>query len=309
MGFEVVIPPILVLFLLIVTGFVVGKTHLLSDKASGDLTQILLKVAVPFNIINSMSREFETELLIDAAICFGASLVIFLLALLLGRVLAKVFSVDKKHRGSWEVAMAFSNTGFMGFPVAEALYGSRGVFLTAMMVMAFNILMYTVGAKVTLRDSEGTLKLSIPKLIITPINIATVIGLVLFIGQIKLPGFVQTVAADFGALVTPVSMFAIGLNIEKRNIRDAFLDKDCYSAALLRLVLVPLLILVCTKFIPFKEASIVPGVLTLIMAMPSPSATFMLAEQYHADTIFASRVIFITTLLSLITVPLLMLLV
>jgi len=306
MSFLSVAEPIAILFVMIVVGFIVGKTHILSEKASGDLTKVLMNVAVPASVISSMNREFDQNLLNDGLTCFVVGFIFFAAVPFLCLLLAKLFKVNKKHIGSWAVAAAYSNTGFMGYPIAMALFGADGVFLTSMIVMSFNILVYTLGAKVTLRDSTNAKKLPMGKLLITPINISIVIGLIIFIAQIPLPEFVSTITDDFGALLTPIAMFTIGLNIEKGKLKDAFTDKDCYTAGLLRLVVFPIIMLLIMKLLPAREGSIVAGVCVLILSMPSPSATFMIAEQYSCDTAFASRVVFVTTLASLVTIPIVM---
>jgi len=303
MEYRVVIQNIFVLFALIGVGFLAGKKRVVSPDASKDLTNLLMKITLPATIFASLIRPYDSGLLKDSVICFVFGIVFFLFSMALAFFLAKRMHVQSGKRGVWILAATFSNTGFVGFPVANAVFGAEGLFLASMINLAFNILVFSVGVKIACMDSEESGVISLKKILVGNVNIAIVLGLFFFITQISVPDPVMTLVNYFGGVTTPLSMFIIGLTMSRGRLKDLFTDMDAFVVSLIRLVAMPILAFVLLKLLPFEAGSMIPGLAVLIIAMPAPSVCMILAEQYGGNTDFAGKAIFISSLLCMITIP------
>ncbi len=324
MSFEIIFTQILVMFLMVIVGFIMGRRGVFSERISHDISVILLEVATPALIINSMIREFDLDLIRDALLCFAIGMVYFLLMMALNLGLFRVLRVRKNHRGLWVLAASFTNPGFMGFPLVLAILGGEGLFLASFINMAFNIVIYTLGERLVLADSDGSHeKPPLIRTLLSPINIATLIGLVIFFGQVPLSGFVAnapgwlvsfwgvitTVLKNLGNLVTPLAMFLVGLAISRSSLRRTVTDRDAITAVIIDMVVGPLLLLGVLHFIPFREGSLVVQVSMLIMLMSVATSVQMMADRYDGDSEFAGHAIFLSNVLCLVSVPLIMMLV
>lgn len=310
MSYFTVLTQVAILFGMTVVGFVVGKVGMFSQKVTKDLSSLLLYVATPALILNSMFREYDGTLIIDALIILGISLAVFGIAMFVNKFLVKVFRVGKGRRGLWITATSFTNPGFMGFPMALAVFGSDGLFLAAFVNLAQNIFLYSWGIREVQKDSsEVAVREPLWRVLISPINVSLVIGLLIFFVQVPIPAPVETIVSSIAGLVTPISMMLVGITISGHAIKNVFTDKDAFSSALVHLILIPLALVFALKVIPFRDGSLVPGVCVLMMAMPVPAMTQALATNYHSDEEFASHVVFLADLLCLATCPVIMMLV
>ena len=308
MDYGVVATNLLILFAMIGVGFIAGRAGVIDKQGSGTLTNLLMKITLPATIIASMIREFDSDLIWDAAMITIFGFAFFLLAAAIAWFLRKPFRVAEGNQGIWMTNVTFSNTGFMGFPVAIALFGEEGLFLAVMMNISFNVLMYSMGVKMVCMDSEQNGSIHWRNIIVSNINIALVIGLILFLGQIPVPTPVVTILEYLGDMTTPISMLLIGLSLSRGKVRDLFRGKDAFTAVLLRLFGMPLLAWVILSLLPFPSESLVPSVALIIVAMPAPSAGLILTEQYQGNTELASKIIFLSSLLSLISIPVMLML-
>lgn len=306
MSFITVFSHVFVLFVIMITGFVAGKAKFFSSAASKDFSALLLKIATPALIISSMLREFDGELLTDALLCLLIGLSTFGGGMLINYAIARPLRIKQSHRGIWSVATSFTNTGFMGFPMALAVFGEKGLFLAAFINLAQTILIFSCGVRLTISDSDRENKESPLKTMLSPVNISLIIGLVLFLTQADVPTAAEDAVRTVAAIVTPVSMIIVGLDISKYRLSEVIKDRDACISAIINTVFIPLMLLGIFRLIPFREGSIVPGVSVLIMTMPAPSVSQAIAEQYGGDSAFTSHTIFLTSLLCLVTCPAIM---
>ena len=302
----IVITNLGIIFAMILVGFVSGRFRLFSDRAQADFTTFVLKVSLPCTIISSMVREFDSTLLIDSVIIFFIGMIFFGGGMIIMTKVAPLMHVRPGRQKVWGVLCAISNTGFMGFPLVKAVYGDSGLFLAAMMNTGFNIVVWSIGVKLIAseNDSEGTTNWR--KILMTNMNYAVVLGLILFIGQIQIPDTIMTIVNYFGNITTPMSMFLIGLGLAQGKVTDAFRDKDVLSSTFMRLIVVPLVSLVILKLLPLDELT--TNVACIVIAMPCASASMMISQDHGGDTIMAARTIFLTSLLCIVTIPLIMML-
>ena len=188
------------LFLLIGVGFFVVRSGLLPAEASKPMSTLLMKVTVPATIIHSMIRPFDPGFLRLGGCIFLIGAVIYPLFAGLSLALARLFQVPEGRRGMWCCCATFGNNGFMGFPVALALFGEEGLTLTVILSIPFNLLMYSVGAKMVCMDLPRAAPATPSpggRAVFSVINLSMAIGLLLYFTQLPLP---QALSAPLGYL-------------------------------------------------------------------------------------------------------------
>ena len=192
----------------------------------------------------------------------------------------------------------FSNCGFMSLPLQQALLGDDGVFYGAVFVAVFNLFVWSYG----LVMMSGDIKQVSPKKIITnPGIIGVIIGMIIFFGQISIPEVISKPIGYFAALNTPVPMVIIGYHLSKVNILSALKDAKMYVAILIRLVLAPVITLLIMWV--FKVDTTILVACIIAEAAPTAAITTMFSDKYERATGLSVDLVSISTLLSLITLP------
>ena len=298
------------LFLLIGVGFFVVRSGLLPAEASKPMSTLLMKVTVPATIIHSMIRPFNPGFLRLGGCIFLIGAVIYPLFAGLSLALARLFQVPEGRRGMWCCCTTFCNNGFMGFPVALALFGEEGLTLTVILGIPFNLLLYSVGARMVCMDlpqSRSGHPLSWGRAVFSVINLSMAIGLLLYFTQLPLP---QALSAPLGYLsdaTTPLSMIITGMNLSQGKAADILRDRDVFTASGTRLLLFPLAAWALIRLIPGVDP-LIAGAALINLAMPAPAAAALLGEQYGGCTQLAARTVFLSSLLCIVTIPLVSLL-
>jgi len=292
------------LFLLLGAGYAAVKLNAVPSSASPGFSALLLKITLPCTIITSMLRPFDPSFLTDSVVIIAFSTALFLLNSLIAWPLSKLFHVKEGSRGVWSLIATFCNNGFMGFPVAFALFGDKGLALAAMINIPFNLLLYSLGVRLMCRDIPGRdkKKSSLRKVIITPINIAVLLGLLFYLTQVSIPALILTPLQYLSNITTPLSMFVTGMALAAVKIREV-LDWDTISLTVVRLLFMPGLAWVMIQFIPFSNP-LIPSVALIILAMPAPGISASLAETYGGNRDLAAKATFLTSLLCILTIPL-----
>ncbi|WP_325286251.1 AEC family transporter [Dysosmobacter sp.] len=295
------------LFLLMAVGALAVRLKVVPLSITGQLSHLLMSVMTPAIIFRSMLQPFSQEFLRDSAVIFAAGCGLYLLSIGAALVLGKVFRVTPGRRGLWALCVAFPNNGFMGFPIIQALLGDTALALAAIMGMPFNIFLYTLGVRVLLSDREGESGggVSLRKILLTPVNVATVLGLAAFLLQIPVPDAIYTPISYLADMATPMSMLIIGMGLTRCSASQVVRDRDVLAAGLSKLVLLPLLVFLALKVIPFGNELIAPVVL-ITVAMPTAAIVSALGEQHGLNTDLAVEISFLTGLLCILTVPLML---
>ncbi|MCD8123834.1 MAG: AEC family transporter [Lachnospiraceae bacterium] len=309
MNIGIVVNNLIVIFAMIVVGLVMGKRHMLSDRAERDLTSILMNVGLPCMIFSSMIQEYDSSLIRDSVIIFVLDLLFMLGGLLLNLLASRLLRVQQSRRGVWVLAATLSNGGFMGFPIVNALLGSEGLFLASMMNLAQTILCYSIGVGLLTAGASEQGKTDWKKILLTTVNLAVVLGLACFLTQAPVPELVLTVTDYFGGITTPLSMLLIGLSLSRGSISSVFRDRDAVAITGMRLLAMPLLIVLALHILPLPAGSLVASVIAIVQAMPCPAVVLTLSNQYGADSELAARAIFLSSLCCIVTIPVILLLV
>ncbi|MCU9813353.1 AEC family transporter [Paraclostridium sp. AKS81] len=187
----------------------------------------------------------------------------------------------------------------MGYPVIEAVLGKEAIFFTAIFNLPFNFFVFTVGTYL-LNKHNSEYKFSI-KSIISPPIIGVLTGLSLFLLRIKLPLPIFNTLNMLGSITTPLSMIVIGSLLANSPIKETFINKKLYIVSFIRLLVVPSVVYFLLSF--YIKNPLLLGVPVVISAMPAASNTAIMAKSYDANDQLASQAVFLTTLISIVTIP------
>lgn len=296
-NFLVIAQQVLVLFILIGVGFICGKKKILTDSSSKHMTDIVLYVVTPCVMITAFQRPFSYELLGSVFISAGVAL-----AIMFGSILVSLLVFHDKDKGRNRVlqfATVFSNCGFMSLPLQKAILGDDGWFYGSIFVAIFNIVVWTYG----LVSMSGDMKqLSIKKIIFNPGIVGVVVAIILFVCQIDLPDVLSLPVDYLSALNTPLPMLIIGFYLSKADFKKAFSDLGVYIAMVVRLVLIPVIAIFAMW--AFKLDPVIIVAFVIASSAPTAATTTMFAAKFDRDVELSVSVVASTTLVSIITMPL-----
>ena len=289
----------LILFFFMLLGYGMAKGKILDQHNSGFLSWLIVNVANPALILSgSIGSSIDRRELFQVFLLAAG---IYLFLIIVSEVAVMLLHPDGKETGIYKVMLIFTNVGFMGFPLLNAVYGAEALLYGAVFLLIYNLLIYTSG----LFRIAGTVwsPAEILKKFMSPGVAAGILAIVVAAFRIELPGNVNQTVSMLSNLTAPLSMMVIGASFPEVQWKGFFRDSRLLFFVALRLVIVPVLgMLVLRSFIsnPFLL-----GVCFVTLATPSGSMAAMLARQYGGDYVMASKGIGLTTLLSVITMPLL----
>lgn len=301
MNFIIIFNQVSTLFILLVVGFIAKRVGIINDAVNKKLSQFLLMVTAPMLIFTSFLMEYETEKLINALYVVGLGTVMFIISIIMAEKI--LFTKQPQaRRAVIKTAIVFSNCGFMGFPIVDGIFGQEGVFYASMYLVVFNIVMWTYGMVVF----TGKTSFNIKKALTTPALVAVYLGIPIFLFQINIPFPIENAAQMIGNMTTPLAMIIIGAIIESANFKEALSDVQVYILSGIRLLIMPLIAYVLFMFIDVPK--IAADICIVVLAMPASVNAAVFSEQFDAEPLFASKVVTVSTLLSIFTIPIIMLL-
>lgn len=303
---SVVATSVFLLFALIVLGFILGKKEIVHKESIPDFSALVLQVTMPVTVFCSIIDQDRSQLVSYGVQTFASIIVLHLCALVVGLILVRLVKVDAQDMGVWIYSMLFSNNGFMGIPLALSVFSGKGMFLMALGNVVGNFLIFSVGIKILTWKYPIKEKLSVRKMVLNNINIAVVLGLLVCILRIPIPDVLGQLLTYLSNITSGLSMLVVGLSISRLPVKAVFQDKKMLLLTLCRLIIFPLLMLGLLRALPIQLDETLQNVLILTAALPVSSAQSMITEQYGTNTAAAGRSVFMTTLFSVITVPLIM---
>jgi len=285
---------VLILFAIALIGILCRKLGYFNENSMYTTTQLVVNVTMPCMTLVNMQRPFEREVLFGFLITLALSAVLLIVLLLGSMWLFRTREYTRRVVISSLVGV--SNSGFMGYPIILAVNPDWMIYAVAYNI-AFIFICWTVDVSLFRRDGGIDMR----RVLLNPNLISAVIGFALFCMNLSLPAVITEVLSMVGGLTTPLTMLLIGTRMLGLKLSE-FKNRDYHYTALLRLVVLPLA--VYALMIPAPLPAAVKGVMFLLTAMPAGSTTSMMAELYGKDADFAARGVAYTTLLSLVTIPL-----
>lgn len=291
---------VVALFLLMAFGFAGERTKLINENGSRVLSNISLYFVTPCLLINSFNIQYDPDKLTGLLICLVVSVAIHTVSIAAVELATRGKKSNMEKLRVVKFAIVFSNAGYMGIPLQEAVLGADGVFYGSVYVAVFNITLWTYGV---LLSTGNTGEISGKKLLLNPGLIGVTIGILLFLLPVNLPSILSNTISSMAALNTPLAMLIIGFYLAKSNILSALRDKTVYIVATIKLIIIPLLTLGIMYLCGVKDAPLVAMVTTA--SAPTAAATSMFATKFDNDVILSVNLVTVTTALSIVTMPIL----
>lgn len=295
-----------IMFIIMAIGILCYKKKMLSESVGAELSRFLMLVVNPCVILHAFHIEYDPSLakglIISATLAFLSNII--------GVIIATLFIKKNPEKGEYIVerfAIVFSNCGFMGIPLIQAVVGDIGVFYASTYVAVFNLFTWTYGVSLMKGKMNGRDILNVLKS--API-ISIVIGLIIFLFSIKLPSVISQPINFLAAVNTPLAMIVTGIYLARTSLADALKNIRIFAVSALRLVAIPVVMLVIFMFIKAEnelfEALLIANIIAT--ACPTASSTLMMSRMYEKNAEYASMIITVSTVLSILTIPLIMLL-
>lgn len=292
----IVLRQIVIMFLYMAIGGLLFQKGLITKEGSKSLANLLLYVVLPCVVVKSFCVARTPERMSGLLVSFLAALGILLLAMAVSHLLFKKNPID-------DFGAAFSNAGFMGFPLVAAVQGSEAIFYAAGFVALLNALQWTYGQSLISGDPGYRSPKAILK---NPLVLSLLLGILIFCFELPVPAIASDLLAALAALNAPLAMVILGVYLAQTDPKTLFNDPHLYVVAAARLVLIPLLTILVLKLLPAEYAAIATT-LVIVAAAPIGSNVAVYAQKLGKDYAYAVRGVCLSTLLSAITMPLLML--
>ena len=286
-------------------GFGMKKAKILSDETNAGLSGMIITVTCPALIIYSVCKQTEVNLDVVKLVGVGAIIYALLLPILAIAMVRYLIRPEKEMHGTYQLLLVFANVTFMGFPVAQALYGERAIFYMNIFNIPFSLLIFTYGVRLVQAGGEQQAKFKLRD-ILSPGFLSGILSLLIYFLQIRLPTVLVSTLGFVGNITTPLSMIVIGSMIGNFSFSTMFKERKLFLLSLIKLVVFPALGFLFARTI-FKDPMLA-GIITISLGMPCASLSAMVSNQYgnekQAD--IAALGVFISTLLSIATIPIML---
>ena len=294
-----VIEKMIMLFCIMLIGFIGNKAGILDGTGNKKFSALVVNITAPALILASSADENlsgdKNSAILMLLAAFGVYLFLLLLSFLAGAILKK----EPGGSGLYRFMTVFGNNAFMGIPVVEAVFGT--VFYAALFNLPNNLLIYSLGSYL-LSGKEGKKSSFSIKQILNPGTLSAAVALIMFLCNLRFPKPVLGTLQTVGNITTPLSMLVIGSTLAETSVKSTFGNWKIYVFGVFKLLVIPLTVFLLGSLV-IKD-SLILGVLTVLSAMPCAAVTTMLCEETGQDSKTAAKYIFITTLMSVITIPL-----
>ncbi len=287
---------VLILFVLVAVGFICRKTGILTEKGIKSISDLVVYVVTPANIIVAFCRDFKTDLLIGLGMAFLAAFLVYGAATVIAGLTIR--EKDENKRSVLRFAGAYPNAGYMGIPLQRALLGDIGVFYCAAYIGMFHMYVWTYGVYVLSGDKK---QISVKKLLTSPCILAIIIGLLLFFLPIELPELIDSPLRSLASLATPLPMMVIGYHLAGSNLKAIMGNGWVHLAIIVKMMISPILAIILCLLLKFDHSMAV----SCLIACSSSSAamTTMLATKFNRDAELSAAIVSYSTLLAIIVIP------
>lgn len=285
------------LFTIMILGYIFRKAGMISDEGKSLLTDLVLYVTLPASIIKSFQIEFNHQILVSCIVVIVVAAGIQVGAWLLGMILYPGFPDERKK--VLQYATICSNAGILGNPIAEGIFGSMGLLYASIYTIPQRTFMWSIG--LTYFTQAPDMKTLIKKVSTHPCIVSMVIGMLIMVFQIPVQGFLSLTIKNIAGGNTFLAMSLVGTILAEVPFRS-LPEKDTVYYSFIRLFFIPFLVYLACHFA--QVDSLVTGVSVVLSGMPSASVTAVLAAKYGKDEVFATKCVVLSTLLSMVTVPL-----
>lgn len=301
MNIMVIINQMVQLFLVIGLGFFLRRRGSIDDAFYDRLSKFVLNVTMPFMIIGSVLKS-GTGISLDTVSVVCSCVILIALLPAAAWILTMLLPVKKENRGLYIFMIMYPNVGFMGFPLMKSIFGDSSVLGTAVINMCFNVSLFTLGRMVMSgeRMGKGSFRISA---LLSPGIIASLLAVLCYLVKLPCPSVVTDSLNLVGSMTTPLAMLLIGVILAKLPVKDILGDVRVWMFSVLIQLLIPAALYPVMKLTISDE--LIRGITLIIAAMPVANSAVLFASEYRKDDLFAAKTIFVSTVISIVTIPLL----
>lgn len=294
MNLSGVIAQLISLFLMMFVGYIAARAQIITPDFRKRLSTFTLSVAAPGVILSSaLQSEMPASGMLTVLLI---ATLFFVIMIPLAAVLSRVLSARPQERKLDQLMLVFTNVGFMGIPVAQALYGMNGVAMVSMFILTFNLAFFSYG--LMLISGEMTFNL---RSLCNPCIFAALGALFFALTGLHLPGPIESTLASIGSMNTPLAMIIIGASLAHSDLRVALTNPRLYKISLARMLIMPLCMLAIMRLLPIDP--MLAGVAVCEAAMPVAGNCAMASDMYTPEDMTASHAVIVSTLMSALSLP------
>ena len=300
MDFLHIVTQMLMIFGIVLVGLASAKRNLWAGELDRKLSVFILNVSMPALILASvMGRDlvFEPSELLTLGL---VAVVNYVILIGLACLIPQIWHVNRSRQGLARFMLAFGNVSFIGYPVCDAVFGPKAVFCASVLNIPFNLLIFTIG--VSFINGGKARSAFSPKLVFSPCVVASLIAVGIALMGISVPEPVGQWFHLLGDLTTPCALLIIGSSLSHIPVRDMLGNRFAYAISLLRLIVLPLVVGVVLRLLGVEN--FVANVAVVLSAMPIATNGIMLCLQYGKDERVMTQGLFLSTLFSVVTIPL-----
>lgn len=288
---------VLIIFILMLVGFVLVKTKMMDERTTSQMTNVLLSVIMPCVLIDAYQKEFTKELVEGLLLSALLAVITHVIGIVISTL---IFRKEETLRYRINIfSSVYSNCGFMAIPLLSSTLGTDGVFYGSAYFAIFIILTWTHGICLY----QGNVReIPVRKILLNPGIIGVTVAIILFVLGIKLPYVINESVEHLAALNTPLGMMLTGAYLTKVDFKKALKNASLYIVAFLRLILIPVITLIIAKLMRLDPVA--AKAVLISAACPTASIAALFAARYNLDAAYATELVSVITLLSVVTIPL-----
>lgn len=288
------------LFLIMAAGYAANKFKIMTEESNRLVSKLVVNIAMPCTILGSVLGGQTAASNMDAVYFLLLSFGAFLMAFIVSWPLPRILRVRERDGGMYRYMAVFGNVGFMGFPVIQSVFGSGAVFYVMLFNIAFNVLCFSAGI-IIVSGKGGKIN---PKLFINPTMVVSLLTVIIFFTKLQLPEVFVNAVDLVSKMTTPAAMLVLGSTLACIPVKEVFSELRIYPLAAVKLLVIPVLARLVFGLVISDRVAL--GVLVALSAMPTATNTAMLSMEYGGNEKLASKGVFLTTLFSVATIPLLL---
>lgn len=297
MDIELLFRTLLKLYAMLLLGFALAKVRILDEHTNRSLSQMVVSGTYPLMLLYSMAGQPGERG--TALVVLGGGFVLYLVMIAAAKIVVRLLRVPEEKRREFECLMVFGNTGFVGAPLAQSFYGDAAFYEITLLNFAYYILYQTYAVK--LLSPPGEKRDFSLRDLMTPGFLMTLLAIILYLLRYDAPATAKDIMYMAGSMTVPLSMIILGSSLASYPFRDSFRDPWVYVYAAAKLLLMPAIVFVLCRALPV--GAYYSGLAVISGAVPAGSMILMLALQMKRESGFISRGIFVSTLLSALTLP------
>lgn len=304
--FSIVTHQIIIFLVYAVLGAVAASAGVIRKENLDFLSRLVVRIALPLYIFTNTLNGANRHDFASGWVVMLLTVVLYAVAYLTGAGLAKTFRMEGNRKQVFKACTMFGNIGFMGIPIVSALFPERGMLYIALFTIPDQLILWTIGVLLTTPvEGEHAVSLNartLGKKMLNPMNVAILLAVLLVCLNVKLPELLNTSLTRVGQTATPLAMIYLGAMFRFIPITEHLRRIELYVEPAVKMVAVPILFYLAMHALPFVTEE-VAVTMSVLLAMPTMTTIAMQAQIHHSDSEYSSGMIFMTTLLSVLTIP------